>query len=1041
MHDVTNLDQYLGRYGALLAQRMEDTCRPLHRPGIDPVVDTSNLLRSPYPAQAHAATGAVRTLEDKRGVIIAAACGAGKTLLSQAISQCHASGPYRAVVMCPPHLVEKWEREIKETVRNPIVRQVRTYADMVNCHRHARPFGRTWWIVSHTRAKMGAKWRPAYLWGKRWGHVLRCPDCFEPIKLLKKLPGMVAKGEVPATHEDLAKEQMWCEHCEGALWTHTHEIDRWPIARYIHKKLKGFFHYCVVDECFPGDALVATPNGDRRIDRMLPGDRVWSMKHGHRVSSTVTRVIVKRRTQRLLRIVHSAGVLECTPGHKIWVNGRYVPAADLTPGMRLTINVDPLPHLRNDVRSQAVLEGPSSANVQPIVRRQMEVADQTGELRGRVQFTSARREAVRVLRRDVSRRLGSSQSPAVLWEEVFDQSAVAVAELSLAATGAIGHDSQQGGGYVLRANVAAQRDTGVQGASSRAEPEPEGADLCRHSRWQWPTDAAATVAGGGIESTDRAFDRDRCCELEGRGSGHRRPGADDRNRVRRGFAPYGEAEEPRSPQGGYAQGEGMGGAAFLECGDRQRSDAVRGVHPSLSEATVTEVLESDRIDELVYDLEVEETHCYFANGVLVSNCHQTKSADTAIGQATASLVAASKKTLFLTGTLMGGYAWHIRPAIFRLAPQILIQQGLTWEGEMDFNERYGRIERRVTELEKHGGTDNRQSKGKKTTTSKYVRPGIMPTLFAQVLCEHTIFLGLEELSDALPPLVERCIESELDIEQRTAYDEVEQALTEAVQAMLQRKDKRLLAVMLQTLLGYVDKPQGWDEIGYYDEDVYIPVIKPADLRTDVVRPKERDLIDWILAGRRDQRQSWVYCQMTDKRDVQPRLKLLLEQEGLRVGILRASIGTDKREAWIREHGPQYDVMLSHPQLVETGLDLFDKRGSYNFNRLAFYQCGYNLFTMRQASRRAWRLSQILPCEVAYFYYANTMQARAMTLMGKKLQAAQLIEGCFSTEGLAALGGEDDSLDIALAKSLVNRLDDLDVGRTWSKLAALTVGAA
>jgi hypothetical protein len=44
------------------------------------------------------------------------------------------------------------------------------------------------------------------------------------------------------------------------------------------------------------------------------------------------------------------------------------------------------------------------------------------------------------------------------------------------------------------------------------------------------------------------------------------------------------------------------------------------------------------------------------------------------------------------------------------------------------------------------------------------------------------------------------------------------------------------------------------------------------------------------------------------------------------------------------------VVLSHPKLVETGLDLFDKGGSYNFPTVIFHQTGYNLFTMQQASR-------------------------------------------------------------------------------------------
>ena len=72
--------------------------------------------------------------------------------------------------------------------------------------------------------------------------------------------------------------------------------------------------------------------------------------------------------------------------------------------------------------------------------------------------------------------------------------------------------------------------------------------------------------------------------------------------------------------------------------------------------------------------------------------------------------------------------------------------------------------------------------------------------------------------------------------------------------------------------------------------------------------------------------------------------------------------------------------VAFSQLAEAGLDLFDKGGSYNFPTLIFYQTGYNLFTMRQASRRAWRIGQRRDCKVIYLYYGGTLQARAMALM-------------------------------------------------------------
>src|SRR5438128_2931741 len=94
-----------------------------------------------------------------------------------------------------------------------------------------------------------------------------------------------------------------------------------------------------------------------------------------------------------------------------------------------------------------------------------------------------------------------------------------------------------------------------------------------------------------------------------------------------------------------------------------------------------------------------------------------------------------------------------------------------------------------------------------------------------------------------------------------------------------------------------------------------------------------------------------------------------------------------------------------------GLDLFDKGGRRNFPTICSYDTGYNLFTLRQASRRAWRIGQKQACRIVYFYYQGTMQDRAMALMGKKLTAAEALEGRFSSEGLVTMAGEDANVEI------------------------------
>ena len=216
------------------------------------------------------------------------------------------------------------------------------------------------------------------------------------------------------------------------------------------------------------------------------------------------------------------------------------------------------------------------------------------------------------------------------------------------------------------------------------------------------------------------------------------------------------------------------------------------------------------------------------------------------------------------------------------------------------------------------------------------------------------------------------------------------------------------------------------------------VVTPKSIDATTVYPKEQALVDICKLHKAAGHQIWVYCQMTGKRDVQPRLKEILTRAGLKVGIMKATdVEPKEREEWIMKHGRDFDVMICFPQLVSTGLDLFSKvQGGHNYNCIVFYETGYKLNMMRQAARRAWRIGQPRDCYIYYMYYKDTMQHRAMSLMSKKMAAALALEGEFSEEGLAAMAGEGDE-QMALAKSMSEKIDDADMQRSWSKVKSLT----
>ena len=176
----------------------------------------------------------------------------------------------------------------------------------------------------------------------------------------------------------------------------------------------------------------------------------------------------------------------------------------------------------------------------------------------------------------------------------------------------------------------------------------------------------------------------------------------------------------------------------------------------------------------------------------------------------------------------------------------------------------------------------------------------------------------------------------------------------------------------------------------------------------------------------------IYTSWT-RTDTQRKLLGLLREEGIRTEILSTQIVPEKREDWLSKRlsaGTQ--VIITNPKCVETGLDL------NAFTTLIFYSMGYNLFTLRQASRRSWRINQTAPrVEVYMLYYADTMQAKAMKLMASKLAVAGLIEGTFSEEGLAAMSDVQD-MTSQMAKELMLGIKDNveDIAATFKKMAII-----
>ena len=215
-----------------------------------------------------------------------------------------------------------------------------------------------------------------------------------------------------------------------------------------------------------------------------------------------------------------------------------------------------------------------------------------------------------------------------------------------------------------------------------------------------------------------------------------------------------------------------------------------------------------------------------------------------------------------------------------------------------------------------------------------------------------------------------------------------------------------------------------------DEETGEPFRVPC-LSEERLYPKEKALIDMVAAERMEGRRVLVYATHTGTRDITGRMDDMLTRHGFRVAVMKAdAVAPERREAWVADRVKQgIDVMICHPRLVQTGLDLID------FPTLIWYETDYSVYVMRQASRRSWRIGQTRPVKVVFMSYKNTLQADALKLVAKKLQSSLAVEGELPEDGLAAYGDDGDDLMMALARKIVSGDEEEDEAETMEEVFA------
>jgi superfamily II DNA or RNA helicase len=247
------LPDFLERFGPSITTRILSEYRPLYTPmQRDLYAAALRLLRR---RMRGAQTDVVRAValalqQGRRGVFVSGEMGTGKTTLGAAAAYC--AGARSVLVLCPPHLVRKWQREVLATVPGARVGIANSIGDLhriLALPRDRWNDGPLFTIMSRERAKLSYAWRPAVTRrparGRATGgaapvELLCCPDC--------GVAQIDAEG-IPLMPADFRKTRRRCGACGAALW----QADptgprRVALADYITRHLRGAYDLLVLDE-------------------------------------------------------------------------------------------------------------------------------------------------------------------------------------------------------------------------------------------------------------------------------------------------------------------------------------------------------------------------------------------------------------------------------------------------------------------------------------------------------------------------------------------------------------------------------------------------------------------------------------------------------------------------------------------------------------------------------------------------------------------------------------------------------------------------
>ena len=756
------------------------------------------------------------------------------------------------------------------------------------------------------------------------------------------------------------------ETCGEPLYQATPQPRRFPLAEYITRRYPKLFQLLVADECFVAGTLVS----GRTIESLTVGDYVKSYAENGKVVYKQVKRLYKKRATSLCRVTIAGVILHCTLNHPFLTQRGWIPAGALDAEQDIV--------LRSEHENRTLIHGPLSLVSANVLRR----------WKRRLHHPKAWLRLLLLRMREVGKKCWHRQGQPqhVCREPSYALSAYDGAQ-SIQIARNVG-DNQRG----------AQRQT------------------FRTARWQRQANGAATRTVKSLEFADRnrhsdegssTYFRANTTMLQG---GYRALGDEASHRGR----------WPGPPHDSWAKTRREENAGLI----RTRVDRVE-ILEQTSDGTFGGVCP----DGYVYNIEVEDTHTYFANGILVHNCHEYSTDGSAQEKALHRLTEKIPLVLPLTGSLMNGYAKSLFRNLWAVSRRMRAEFGYADGGK--FAKLYGYQKRILTgdaakaaKVAEYGASSDRVVKTEGGERMQDA-PGVLPSFVLRHVLPLSVTLHKRDITPD-----DRVVDhdrAEIAITD-AEHERNGAALGAALKAAVKRDrfDEKLAGRLFGQLAEYPS---------YYDRATAdTGNAGPADARRfDIAYPEAVGgaivaSAEGLPAAQWMAKEEWLRAMLRRELDegrnvliflwhkeLADRLQKLCRSVGETPAFLDAAkVPAKKRQDWIDKNVVgKRRILITNPSCVQTGLNNLIWFASAVFVE----NPGCNPFVARQAVGRLDRITQTKEVRIYWPVYEG-VQCAMLDLLQAKTAISQQIDGIDPSAALEMAGAGDGSevqaLDVGLA---------------------------